>query len=42
LKSGNNEGGAAKGEGRETKRINSVRDLEVYKIAFDIAMETTP
>jgi len=39
LKSGNNEGGAAKGEGRGTKRINSVRDLEVYKIAFDTAME---
>ncbi len=28
-----------KDERRETKRINSVRDLEVYKIAFDTAME---
>ncbi len=26
-------------EGRRTTRINSVRDLEVYKIAFDAAME---
>lgn len=26
-------------EGRKTKRINSVRDLEVYKIAFGTAME---
>ncbi len=30
-----------KDERRGTKRINSVRDLEVYKIAFDTAMETT-
>jgi four helix bundle protein len=28
-----------KDERRGTKRINSVRDLEVYKIAFDTAME---
>lgn len=28
-----------RGERRGTKRINSVRDLEVYKIAFDTAME---
>lgn len=26
-------------ERRETKRINSVRELEVYKLAFDTAME---
>ena len=26
-------------EGRRKKRINSVRDLEVYKLAFDSAME---
>ncbi|MGR3303464.1 MAG: four helix bundle protein [Candidatus Scalindua sp.] len=26
-------------EGRETKRINSVRDLEVYKLAFESAMD---
>jgi four helix bundle protein len=26
-------------EGRKTKRINSVRDLEVYKKAFEAAME---
>jgi len=26
-------------EGRRTTRINSVRDLEVYRIAFDTAME---
>ncbi|MEW6714648.1 MAG: four helix bundle protein [Nitrospirota bacterium] len=26
-------------EGRRTKRINSVRDLDVYKKAFDAAME---
>jgi len=26
-------------EGRKTKRISSVRELEVYKIAFDTAME---
>lgn len=26
-------------EGRETKRIGSVRDLDVYKLAFDAAME---
>ena len=28
-----------KGEGRGTRRINSVRDLEVYKLAFETAME---
>jgi four helix bundle protein len=28
-----------KDERQGTKRINSVRDLEVYKIAFDTAME---
>ena len=27
------------GEGRKTKRINSVRDLEVYQLAFNTAME---
>lgn len=27
-------------EGRKTKRIKSVRELEVYKPAFDTAMET--
>lgn len=26
-------------EGQKTKRINSVRDLEVYRLAFDTAME---
>ncbi len=26
-------------EGRKTKRISSVRELEVYKVAFDTAME---
>jgi four helix bundle protein len=26
-------------ERRNLKRINSVRDLEVYKVAFDVAME---
>ena len=26
-------------EGRKTKRIKSVRELEVYKLAFDTAME---
>jgi four helix bundle protein len=26
-------------EGRETKRISSVRELEVYRLAFDTAME---
>ncbi|OHB79927.1 MAG: four helix bundle protein [Planctomycetes bacterium RBG_16_55_9] len=26
-------------EGRQTKRIRSVRDLEVYKLAFEAAME---
>jgi len=26
-------------ERRGTKRINSVRDLEVYKISFEAAME---
>jgi four helix bundle protein len=26
------------GEGRKTKRINSVRDLEVYQLAFNTAM----
>ena len=26
-------------DGRKTKRIKSVRDLEVYKLAFDAAME---
>jgi len=26
-------------EGRKTKRIGSVRELEVYRIAFDTAME---
>jgi four helix bundle protein len=26
-------------EGRKTKRIRSVRELEVYKLAFDTAME---
>ena len=26
-------------EGRQTKRIRSVRELEVYKLAFDTAME---
>jgi four helix bundle protein len=26
-------------EGRKTKRINSVRELEVYRLAFDTAME---
>ena len=26
-------------DGRRKKRINSVRDLEVYKLAFDSAME---
>jgi four helix bundle protein len=26
-------------DGRETKRINSVRQLEVYRLAFDTAME---
>lgn len=26
-------------EGREKKKINSVRELEVYKLAFDTAME---
>ena len=28
-----------KNERRRTKRINSVRDLEVYKLAFETAME---
>ena len=28
-----------KNEGRNAKRINSVRDLEVYKLAFESAME---
>ncbi len=28
-----------KDEGRNAKRINSVRDLEVYKLAFESAME---
>jgi len=28
-----------KGEGRGARRINSVRDLEVYKLAFETAME---
>ncbi len=28
-----------KDEGRRTKRIGSVRDLEVYRLAFDTAME---
>jgi four helix bundle protein len=26
-------------DGRKTKRINSVRELEVYQLAFDTAME---
>ena len=26
-------------EGRKTKRISSVRELDVYKVAFDTAME---
>ncbi len=26
-------------EGRKTKRIGSVRELEVYRLAFDTAME---
>ena len=26
-------------EEKETRRINSVRDLEVYKLAFESAME---
>ena len=26
-------------EGRKTKRISSVRELEVYRLAFDTAME---
>ena len=26
-------------DGKETRRINSVRDLEVYKLAFESAME---
>lgn len=26
-------------EGRKTKRIGSVRELEVYRLAFDAAME---
>jgi four helix bundle protein len=26
-------------DGRKTKRINSVRELEVYRLAFDTAME---
>jgi four helix bundle protein len=33
------EGREMKNEGRKTKRINSVRDLEVYKLAFESAME---
>ena len=28
-----------KNEGRKAKRINSARDLEVYKLAFESAME---
>lgn len=33
------EGRGTMEEGRRTTRINSVRDLEVYRIAFDTAME---
>jgi len=33
------EGRGMMDEGRRTKRINSVRDLEVYRKAFDAAME---
>ena len=31
--------GRTRDEGRGTRRINSVRDLEVYKLAFETAME---
>lgn len=33
------EKGGKMDEGKETRRINSVRDLEVYKLAFESAME---
>lgn len=33
------EGRETRDERRVTKRINSVRDLEVYKVAFETAME---
>ncbi len=33
------EGREMEGERKKSKRINSVRDLEVYKLAFDSAME---
>jgi four helix bundle protein len=32
-------GGEMTDDGRKTKRINSVRELEVYRLAFDTAME---
>jgi hypothetical protein len=33
------EGRKMKDEGRRTKMIGSVRDLDVYRLAFDTAME---
>jgi four helix bundle protein len=36
---GENGARRTKDEGRRTKRIKSVRDLEVYRLAFDAAME---
>ncbi len=34
-----NEERETKDDGRKTKRIRSVRELEVYKLAFNAAME---
>ena len=33
------DGRGKKDEGRRTKRIRSVRDLKVYRLAFEVAME---